>query len=73
MVTEAEDNVMDVSAIKTEDFSELTYEEKVAHCNVIAKPMASKKLAKKCFKLIKKGIVKPSKYFNSLFIYYFSY
>lgn len=56
MVSEAEDSLMNLSAIKTEDFTELTYEEKVAHCNVIAKPMASKKLAKKCFKIIKKGI-----------------
>lgn len=54
MKTEAEDSTMDVS-VKTEDFSELTYEEKVANCNVIAKPMASKKLAKKCYKLVKKG------------------
>lgn len=58
MKTEAEDSTMDVS-IKTEDFSELTYEEKVANCNVIAKPMASKKLAKKCYKLIKKGTSDP--------------
>ncbi|XP_050303270.1 H/ACA ribonucleoprotein complex subunit 2-like protein [Anthonomus grandis grandis] len=35
---------------------ELSYEEKVANCNVIAKPMASKKLAKKCYKLLKKAI-----------------
>lgn len=34
---------------------ELSYEEKVANCNVIAHPMASKKLAKKCYKLVKKG------------------
>ncbi|XP_030758666.1 H/ACA ribonucleoprotein complex subunit 2-like protein [Sitophilus oryzae] len=35
---------------------ELSYEEKVANCNVIAKPMASKKLAKRCYKLIKKAV-----------------
>ncbi|KAL3274528.1 hypothetical protein HHI36_015910 [Cryptolaemus montrouzieri] len=35
---------------------ELSYEEKVANCSVIAKPMASKKLAKKCYKLIKKAM-----------------
>ncbi|XP_045476664.1 H/ACA ribonucleoprotein complex subunit 2-like protein [Harmonia axyridis] len=34
---------------------ELTYEEKVANCSIIAKPMASKKLTKKCYKLVKKA------------------
>lgn len=34
---------------------ELSYEDKVANCNEIASPMASKKLAKKCYKLVKKG------------------
>lgn len=34
---------------------ELTYEEKLENVSVIAKPMAPKKLAKKCYKLIKKG------------------
>lgn len=37
--------------IKTED----TYEDKLVNVNAIAQPMASKKLAKKCYKLIKKG------------------
>ncbi|XP_076265646.1 NHP2 ribonucleoprotein [Rhynchophorus ferrugineus] len=41
------------TTIQTE---ELSYEEKVANCNVIAKPMASKKLAKRCYKLIKKAV-----------------
>lgn len=54
-MSKTEDSTMGIS-VKTEDFSELTYDEKVANCNVIAKPMASKKLAKKCYKLIKKGI-----------------
>lgn len=53
MTKEEDSSTMEVS-IKTE---ELTYEEKVANCNAIAKPMASKKLAKKCYKLIKKGKV----------------
>ncbi|ODN02032.1 H/ACA ribonucleoprotein complex subunit 2-like protein [Orchesella cincta] len=35
--------------------NELTYEEKVARASIIAKPMASKKLAKKLFKLIRKA------------------
>lgn len=34
---------------------ELSYEEKLQNVSVIAKPMAPKKLAKKCYKLIKKG------------------
>lgn len=38
-------------SIKEED----TYEDKLKHCSVIAQPMASKKLTKKCMKLIKKG------------------
>ncbi|CAH2059569.1 unnamed protein product, partial [Iphiclides podalirius] len=32
-----------------------TYDEKVEHCSVIAKPMAPKKLSKKIYKLIKKS------------------
>ncbi|CAH0555507.1 unnamed protein product [Brassicogethes aeneus] len=35
---------------------ELSYEDKVLNCNEIASPMASKKLAKKCYKLVKKAI-----------------
>lgn len=34
---------------------ELSYEDKLKYCSVIAKPMASRKLAKKIYKLIKKG------------------
>lgn len=41
---------MDVS-VKEED----TYEDKILFASPIAKPMASKKLSKKCYKLIKKG------------------
>ncbi|RZC37245.1 Ribosomal L7Ae domain containing protein [Asbolus verrucosus] len=44
----------DVSEIEAKG-DELTYEEKLEHCSVIAKPMASKKLTKKCYKLIKKA------------------
>lgn len=40
----------DVS-VKEED----TYEDKLKNCSIIAKPMAPKKLTKKCLKLIKKG------------------
>ncbi|CAH2097128.1 unnamed protein product [Euphydryas editha] len=32
-----------------------SYDDKVEHCSVIAKPMASKKLSKKIYKLIKKS------------------
>lgn len=35
---------------------ELSYEDKLKFCSVIAKPMASRKLAKKVYKLIKKGL-----------------
>lgn len=49
---EAEDqNVTDVS-IKSEPQS---YDDKVSHCSIIAKPMAPKKLSKKIYKLIKKS------------------
>lgn len=37
--------------VKEED----TYAEKVKNVNQIASPLASKKLTKKCYKLIKKG------------------
>lgn len=42
----------DVS-IKEED----TYDDKLKNVSVIATPMAPKKLAKKCFKIIKKGLI----------------
>lgn len=38
-------------SVKEED----TYDDKLNNCSIIAKPMAPKKMAKKCFKLIKKG------------------
>uniref|UniRef100_A0A6B2EF35 H/ACA ribonucleoprotein complex subunit 2 n=1 Tax=Phlebotomus kandelakii TaxID=1109342 RepID=A0A6B2EF35_9DIPT len=50
--SEVPENPEDV-VIKKEDTE--TYEEKLAYVTPIAKPMASKKLAKKCFKLIKKA------------------
>ncbi|XP_072935441.1 H/ACA ribonucleoprotein complex subunit 2 [Epargyreus clarus] len=46
-----QDDQGDVS-VKTES---LSYDEKVEHCSVIAKPMAPKKLSKKIYKLIKKS------------------
>ncbi|XP_017774542.1 PREDICTED: H/ACA ribonucleoprotein complex subunit 2-like protein [Nicrophorus vespilloides] len=33
-----------------------SYESKLKHVSIIAKPMASKKLTKKCYKLIKKAV-----------------
>lgn len=39
-------------SIKEED----TYDDKLKNCSIIAKPMAPKKLTKKCLKLIKKGL-----------------
>lgn len=50
------------SADETQDITEVsikeedTYEDKLKNCSVIAKPMAPKKLTKKCLKLIKKGM-----------------
>ncbi|KAJ8709563.1 hypothetical protein PYW08_009567 [Mythimna loreyi] len=46
-----QDEQGDVS-IKTEP---LSYDDKVEHCSVIAKPMAPRKLSKKIYKLIKKS------------------
>jgi len=49
-MTKTEDNNETI-----EGSEELSYEEKVKNCSIIAKPMASKKLTKKCYKLIKKA------------------
>ncbi|CAH1156219.1 unnamed protein product [Phaedon cochleariae] len=55
---EIKEEPVDVSnvSIKVEPGTELAYEDKVDLCSVIAKPMASKKLAKKCYKLVKKAV-----------------
>ncbi|KAF5306137.1 hypothetical protein FQR65_LT07413 [Abscondita terminalis] len=42
-------------SMETKEEEELSYEQKVANACVIAKPMASKKLTKKCYKLLKKA------------------
>lgn len=47
----SEESGADVSIVKDED----NYDEKILNASVIAHPMASKKLSKKCYKLIKKG------------------
>ncbi|KAL1513008.1 hypothetical protein ABEB36_002496 [Hypothenemus hampei] len=49
------DNTTD-STTTSSEVTEFSYEQKVSFCNVIAKPMASKKLAKKCYKLVKKAV-----------------
>lgn len=49
--TEQED--LDIS-VKAEPQAQ-SYDEKIDHCSVIAKPMAPKKLSKKIYKLIKKS------------------
>lgn len=54
----SEEVMMELDETKTEepvDVSEMSYEEKLQLVNAIAKPIASKKLAKKIYKCIKKG------------------
>ena len=46
---------MDVSTTGDDEVSQLSYEERASRATIISKPMASKKLAKKLTKLIKKG------------------
>lgn len=40
--------------------TDLTYDEKLQYVNEIASPMASRKLAKKCYKLVKAAVPKKS-------------
>lgn len=58
---QAEEAEVDVS-IKQED----NYDDKLAFVSKIAKPMASKKIAKKCYKLIKKAAKHKSYIRNGL-------
>lgn len=46
----------DEEAMEEDGSKGLSYEEKLENVNTIAKPMASKKLTKKIYKCIKKGI-----------------
>ncbi len=39
----------------TEESSRISYEERIKHVSIIAKPLASKKLTKKLYKLVKKS------------------
>lgn len=45
-----------VRETETGDNTEIKYEEKLKYTSLIAKPMAPKKLTKKIYKCIKKGI-----------------
>ena len=45
----------DISVKDSRDLTQLSYEEKIPYTSVIAKPMATKKLAKRLFKLMKKA------------------
>lgn len=49
-------------SIKEED----TYDEKLNNVSIIAHPMAPKKLSKKCYKLIKKGLLTRSPPFENV-------
>lgn len=44
-----------ISNTSCSDDRKVSYDEKLAHVSVIAQPMASRKLTKKLYKLIKKG------------------
>lgn len=54
--SESENNANNTT-LEVEGSDELTYEQKLENVSIIAKPMAPKKLTKKCYKLIKKGII----------------
>lgn len=51
----ADETTENISLSETKDWSQLSYEQKIPFTSVIAKPMASKKLAKRLFKLIRKA------------------
>lgn len=55
---ESQDLTQDLTQEVTQDetqSTQLTHEEKIAFCSIIAKPMASRKLTKKLLKLIRKA------------------
>merc|ERR1712223_441099 len=54
---EKKDKSLNESQIAEENGEEMSYEDRLEFVSVIAKPMATKKLAKKLYKCIKKGIV----------------
>lgn len=58
------DESQDVSTVSVKE--EDTYDDKLKNCSVIAKPMAPKKLSKKCLKLIKKGLFEKIEIFDDI-------
>lgn len=57
-IKEEESESMDTSEIQTDskkDSDKSSYEELLNHVSIIAKPMASRKLTKRIYKLLKKG------------------
>lgn len=42
------------------NYSDLSYEDKIQYVNEISVPMASRKLTKKCYKLVKAAVPKKS-------------
>lgn len=69
VVAEANGTAAADVTVKEED----TYAEKVKNVNQIASPLASKKLTKKCYKLIKKGKRRKKKHlFYYIIIYLLS-
>lgn len=58
---EGESMELDTSqAEKKKDSDKSSYEELLNHVSIIAKPMASRKLTKRIYKLLKKGTVHQS-------------
>ena len=51
----ADETTENISLSESKDWTQLSYDQKIAFTSIIAKPMASKKLAKRLFKLIKKA------------------
>ena len=55
VVEESAGEVMETEAASESTNEKASYEELLNHVSVIAKPMASRKLTKKIYKLLKKG------------------
>merc|ERR1711963_472042 len=62
---EKKDKSLNESKIE-ENGDEMSYEDRLQHVSVIAKPMASKKLAKRLYKCIKKGMKQKTYVRNGL-------
>merc|ERR1712203_455661 len=61
-----EDKSLNESKIGEENGEEMSYEDRLKHVSIIAKPMANKKLAKKLYKCIKKGMKQKTHVRNGL-------